>query len=86
MYIIGILDESQGFPEVLGLPYGETALRRVKEKAFLAYTSYRRNFYRGKINFVTTETKSFFPEDPTAVWADMAAKLEIEVIPGNHLT
>jgi hypothetical protein len=69
----------------MGLPGAETALRRVKQKAYLAYACYRPRFYRGKINFVTTQTKSFFPDNPAAVWGDLAAELEVEVIPGNHL-
>jgi len=34
---------------------------------------------------VTTVIKSFFPGDPATVWADLAAEVEIEVIPGTHL-
>lgn len=73
-----------GSPE-MPLPFGDTALRRVEQKAYRAYGSYRPRFYRGKIHFVTTQTKSFFPEDPAAVWGHLTAELEIEVIPGNHL-
>src|SRR5437773_7199092 len=63
----------------------EAALRRVKQKAYLAYANYQPRFYRGKIHFVTAEIKSFFPGDPATIWADLAAELEIEIIPGNHL-
>ena len=73
-----------GSPE-MPLPFGETSLRRVEQKAYQAYESYRPRFYRGKIHFVTTQTKSFFPEDPAAIWGRLTAELEIEVIPGNHL-
>jgi hypothetical protein len=79
------LGESQGPSEMLGLPFGEAALRRVKQKAYVAYANYQPRFYRGKIHFVTAEIKSFFPGDPASVWADLAAELEIEIIPGNHL-
>lgn len=75
-----------GSPDMLRLSIGETALRRVEQKAYRAYESYRPRFYRGKIHFVTTQTKSFFPEDPAAIWGHLAAELEIEVIPGNHLS
>jgi acetoacetyl-CoA synthetase len=74
-----------GAPEMLRVPFGETVLRRVKEKAYRAYESYRPRFYRGKIHFVTSQTKSFFPEDPAAIWGHLTARLEVEVIPGNHL-
>src|SRR6266581_3117407 len=79
------LGESQGPSEMLGLPFGEAALRRVKQKAYLAYANYQPRFYRGKIHSVTAEIKSFFPGDPATIWADLAAELEIEIIPGNHL-
>ena len=79
------LGESQGPSEMLGLPFGEAALRRVKQKAYLAYANFQPRFYRGKIHFVTAEIKSFFPGDPATIWADLAAELEIEIIPGNHL-
>jgi hypothetical protein len=58
---------------MLRLPFGETALRRVKQKAYLAYQSYQPRFYHGKIHFVTAQKKSFFPEDPATVWADLTA-------------
>lgn len=64
---------------------GEIHLRRVSEKSYLAYWRYRPQFYNGKINFVTTEVKSFFPEDPASVWAKLAAQIEVEVVPGDHL-
>ena len=85
LHISGALDENQGSSEMLGLPFAEAALRRVKQKAYLAYVSYQPRFYRGKINFVTAEIKSFFPGDPATVWADLATELQVEVIPGNHL-
>ncbi len=85
LHIVGAPEESIGSREMLCLPFGETALRRVKQKAYLAYESYRPRFYRGKVYFVTTQTKSFFPEDPATVWGHLTADLEIEVIPGSHL-
>jgi acetoacetyl-CoA synthetase len=85
LHIAGASEESKGSAEMLSLPFGESALRRVKQKAYLAYESYRPTFYRGKIYFITTQTKSFFPEDPAAVWRPLTADLQVEVIPGNHL-
>jgi thioesterase domain-containing protein len=70
---------------MLGLRFGEAALRHVKQKAYLAYANYQPRFYRGKVHFVTAEIKSFFPGDPASVWADLTDELEIEIIPGNHL-
>ncbi len=85
LHIAGASEKSKGSAEMLTLPFGESALRRVKQKAYLAYESYRPSFYRGKIHFITTQTKSFFPEDPAAVWGALTADLQVEVIPGNHL-
>jgi len=85
LHIAGASEQSDGSAELLSLPFGESALRRVKQKAYLAYESYRPSFYRGKIHFITTQTKSFFPEDPAAVWGSLTADLQVEVIPGNHL-
>src|SRR5713101_2194343 len=85
LHFPGALHESQRPPETMGLSFAETALRRVNQKAYLAYASYQPKFYRGKIKFVTTETKSFFPGDPATVWGNLASEFEVEVIPGNHL-
>jgi thioesterase domain-containing protein len=78
-------EESMASAEMLSLPFGEAALRRVKQKAYLAYESYRPSFYRGKIYFITTQTKSFFPENPAAIWGPLTADLQVETIPGDHL-
>lgn len=63
----------------------ERILHRVSEKAYQAYTDYEPRFYAGKVSFVTTETKTFFPADPAAAWKHLAADLEVEVVPGDHL-
>lgn len=63
----------------------ERVLHLVKEKAYQAYTDYKPRFYAGKVSFVTTETKTFFPADPAAAWKHLAADLEVEVVPGDHL-
>jgi len=79
------LHESQRPPETLGLSFAQTALRRVNQKAYLAHSRYQPRFYPGKIKFVTTEIKSFFPGNPVRVWGKLVSGLEIEVIPGDHL-
>jgi len=61
------------------------ALRRVSERAYAAYANYRPRFYPGKINFVTTAEKTFFPGDPREVWTDLSKEIAVEVVPGNHL-
>jgi acetoacetyl-CoA synthetase len=86
MRLFGLDYERESSFETGASSHGEKAMRRVKEKAYSANRSYHPKFYRGKINFVTTEIKSFFPEDPVAVWGKLAAQLEVEVVPGDHLS
>ena len=63
----------------------ERILNNVKEEAYRAYTDYQPRFYAGKVSFVTTATKTFFPADPAAAWKHLAADLEVETVPGDHL-
>jgi thioesterase domain-containing protein len=60
-------------------------LHRVKECTFASYEKYNPRFYPGKIKFITTETKTFFPSDPATVWKHLAAEFEVEVVAGDHL-
>jgi acetoacetyl-CoA synthetase len=76
---------AKGSPTALGLSVEQATLLRVKESARQAYTNYRPHTYLGKIKFVATEDKTFFPGDPAAIWKSLASGLEIDVIPGNHL-
>jgi thioesterase domain-containing protein len=61
------------------------AMQRARECAYLALTRYKPRFYPGKIRFVRAETPTDFPADPAAVWAHLAAKFEVETVPGDHL-
>ena len=83
--LTGAVRESESSLEAGSSSSGEIGVRRVNAVSYLAYQKYRPQFYNGKINFVTTETKSFFPEDPAAVWGNLAAQLQVEVVPGDHL-
>lgn len=85
LHFPGALHESQRPPETLGLSFAEAALRRVNQKAYLAYSRYRPRFYPGTVKFVATEKNSFFPRNPATVWGNLIAQVEIEVIPGHHL-
>jgi len=58
---------------------------RVKQEAYKAYAHYQPKFYRGRVSFVTTEIKTFFPKDPAAVWRRLVQDLEVEVVKGDHL-
>jgi acetoacetyl-CoA synthetase len=64
---------------------GERILYQVSEKAYEAYANYQPRFYRGKVSFVTTKTKTFFPAKPATAWKHLVADLEVEVVPGDHL-
>ena len=57
----------------------------VKDRSFVALQRYRPQLYPGKINFVRAEVSSFLPSDPIEVWGSLAAELEVETVPGDHL-
>jgi acetoacetyl-CoA synthetase len=61
------------------------AVQRARECAYLALTRYKPRFYPGEIKFVRAEIPTDFPSDPTAVWAHLADKFEVETVPGDHL-
>ncbi len=61
------------------------AMQHARERAYLALTRYKPRFYPGKIRFVRAEIPTDFPADPTAVWAHLARKFEVETVPGDHL-
>lgn len=61
------------------------AVLRMRDRAYLALRRYRPRYYPGKIKFVKAETISEFPDDPAAVWTNLAKELEIETVPGDHL-
>jgi acetoacetyl-CoA synthetase len=67
------------------LPAKQATLQHVRESLFAAYNNYQPKFYPGKINFITTEEKTFFPDDPAKIWGRLSAVLEVETIPGHHL-
>lgn len=62
------------------------ALQRVQDCAYLALTCYQPCFYRGKIKFVRAEISTEFPDDPAAVWSRLSDKVEVETVPGDHLS
>jgi len=62
----------------------KAAMRRVRERGYVALERYRPRFYDGKIHFVRAETVSVFPDDPAAVWGHFAREFELETVPGDH--
>jgi acetoacetyl-CoA synthetase len=71
-------------PDASRLSFAQTT-SRVKQSDFLALERYRPRFYRGKIKFVRPEANSYLPNNPTAVWKQLAAELDVETVPGDHL-
>jgi acetoacetyl-CoA synthetase len=66
------------------LSFAKTTMR-VKTSDLVALERYRPRFYRGKIRFVRPEANSYLPNDPIAVWKNLAAELDVETVPGDHL-
>jgi acetoacetyl-CoA synthetase len=60
-------------------------MQRARDTAYLALSRYRPRRYAGKIKFVRAEILSDFPEDPAAVWGNLAEQMEIDTVPGDHL-
>jgi len=63
----------------------DRAMRRIEEAEYLAWKNYHPRFYPGTIKFVRAETSTHFPDDAAAVWSHLAAKLDVETVPGDHL-
>jgi acetoacetyl-CoA synthetase len=60
-------------------------MQRARDCAYAALARYRPRFYNGAIKFVRAEIASDFPDDPAAVWSSLAAKFQVETVPGDHL-
>ena len=80
----GLRNRGNRLAEASRLSFEETALR-VKAKAYVALAHYRPLFYDGKVKFVKSESDSYYPSDPVAVWVKLAAEFEFETVPGGHL-
>jgi acetoacetyl-CoA synthetase len=66
------------------LSFEHTTLR-VKQKAYVALAHYRPQFYNGEIKFVKSLGDSYYPANPSAVWAKFATAFECDTVPGGHL-
>jgi acetoacetyl-CoA synthetase len=77
---------SESFSDTSESSATEAALKRVRNAAYQAYGTYEPGFYPGKINFITAGEKTFFPTNPMAVWRHLAAELQVDEVPGNHLS
>jgi thioesterase domain-containing protein len=50
-----------------------------------AWMHYQPSFYPAKIRFVRAQIRTFFPANPSAVWARWADEFEVETVLGNHV-
>lgn len=84
LHSAGVLDGGDRLPEASPLSFERRALL-VKDKAYVALSRYRPRFYGGKMKFVKSQSDSYFPANPVAVWHHLAAQFEFESVPGGHL-
>ena len=66
-------------PSIAGLA------QRMKDADFAASRGYRPRFYRGEVKFVRAAIASYFPGNPTAVWAQLIQEFALETTPGDHV-
>ena len=59
-------------------------MQRMRDAAYQALKRYRPQYYAGKIEFVKPEISTDFPDNPAAVWSQLAEQFEVETIPGDH--
>lgn len=62
------------------------ALQRTKDVHYRALHNYRPRFYEGEIKFVRAAIPSRFPADPVPVWSPLVRGLQVETVPGEHIT
>jgi len=84
LHLAGVRKGDASPAETSCLSYAQTILR-VQRSSYAAYGRYRARFYRGKISFVKAQSNSYFPNDPKAVWGNLADEFELETVPGDHL-
>jgi thioesterase domain-containing protein/acyl carrier protein len=60
-------------------------MQRARESAYRSLTRYRPRFYNGTIKFVRAEIVTDFPDDPAAIWSNLAEGFHAETAPGDHL-
>jgi thioesterase domain-containing protein len=60
------------------------ATERARFSDFLAWTRYQPRSYDGEIKFVRAADSNYL--EPAKVWPSFAARLKIEIVPGDHHT
>jgi acetoacetyl-CoA synthetase len=82
--MVGVHDHDTRHPEASHPSFAQAPLR-IRDKSYAAFRRYRPRFYRGKITFVGAEVNSYFPNNPTAIWAKLADEFEVKTVPAGHL-
>ncbi len=62
----------------------QSAIGRAYTGACTAWKLYRPRFYQGKIYFVRAAISTIYPNDPIAIWGQLASELEVQTVPGDH--
>lgn len=57
----------------------------MSDSGYVALRHYRPRFYPGRLKFVKAEISTYFPDNPTPVWAHLAEEFEVETMPGDHM-
>jgi len=65
--------------------YLSRVMRRMSDSGYVALRHYRPRFYPGRLKFVKAEISTYFPDNPTPVWAHLAEEFEVETMPGDHM-
>jgi acetoacetyl-CoA synthetase len=56
----------------------------LRDMDWLAIARYRPYFYSGKIKFIRAKEILHLPDNPAAVWANLAGTFEVETVSGDH--
>ncbi len=75
-----------GLPSQDAISTFAPAFEHVREAAFNALRHYKPNFYPGAVKFVRAAKVTQFPGNPKAVWSPLVGQLEVETVPGDHLS
>jgi acetoacetyl-CoA synthetase len=75
-----------GLPSQDAISTFAPAFEHVREAAYNALRNYKPSFYPGAVKFVRAAEVTLFPANPKAVWSHLVGKLEVETVPGDHLS
>jgi thioesterase domain-containing protein len=75
-----------GLPSQDAISTFAPAFEHVREAAYNALRHYKPTFYPGSVKFVRAAEVTQFPRNPKAVWSHLVGKLEVETVPGDHLS